>query len=127
MVLISIGSFIITLFVFNLTVRLAQGLVFDLMIDFYSKLQRMSLSFYSKNKVGDLLQRMSGDVFVAYFLVAQIILPALTSIVCLVAMFYIMAKIDIVLAIVAFSVVPVLAIALAFFAKPMNNTTTGAI
>jgi ABC-type multidrug transport system fused ATPase/permease subunit len=124
MVLISIGSFIITLFVFNLTVRLAQGLVFDLMIDFYSKLQRMSLSFYSKNKVGDLLQRMSGDVFVAYFLVAQIILPALTSIVCLVAMFYIMAKIDIVLAIVAFSVVPVLAIALAFFAKPMNNTTT---
>jgi ABC-type multidrug transport system fused ATPase/permease subunit len=67
---------------------------------------------------------MSGDVFVVYFLVAQIILPALISLVSLAAMFYIMMKIDLVLAIVAFSVIPVLAITLAFFAKPMNDTTT---
>lgn len=124
MIIIAVLSFVATLFVFNLTVRLAQGLVFDLMIDFFTKLQRMSLSFYSKNKVGDLLQRMSADVFVVYFLVAQIMLPALTSLVCLGAMFYIMVKIDLVLALVAFSVVPVLAVALAFFAKPMNDTTT---
>ncbi len=114
MIFIAISSFVINLVIFNLTVRLAQGLVFDLMIDFYSKLQRLSLSFYSKNKVGDLTQRMNGDVFVVYFLVAQIILPAVASIVCLGAMFYIMASIDIVLALVAFSVVPLLAIVLAF-------------
>jgi ABC-type multidrug transport system fused ATPase/permease subunit len=123
MIFIAISSFVINLVIFNLTVRLAQGLVFDLMIDFYSKLQRLSLSFYSKNKVGDLTQRMNGDVFVVYFLVAQIILPAVASIVCLGAMFYIMASIDIVLALVAFSVVPLLAIVLAFFVKPMNDTT----
>jgi ABC-type multidrug transport system fused ATPase/permease subunit len=35
-----------------------------------------------------------------------------------------MMKIDVVMAIVAFSVIPVLAIVLAFFAKPMNDTTT---
>ena len=124
MVFIAIFSFAINLFIFKATIRLAQGLVFDLMIDFFGKLQQLSLSFYSKNKVGDLTQRMNGDVFVVYFLVAQIILPAVTSIVCLGAMFYIMASIDVVLALVAFSVVPLLAIVLAFFVKPMNDTTT---
>ena len=124
MLFIAIFSFILSLVLFNLTVGMAQKLVFDLMIDFFAKLQRFSLSFYSKNKVGDLLQRMSGDVFVVYFLVAQIILPALTSLVCLGGMFYIMASIDMLLAVVAFSVVPLLAIMLGFFAKPMNDTTT---
>lgn len=124
MLFIAIFSFLFNLIIFNLTVGMAQRLVFDLMIDFFSKLQRLTVSFYSKNKVGDLLQRMSGDVFVVYFLVAQIILPALISLVALGAMFYIMASIDLLLAFVAISVVPVLAIVLGFFAKPMNDTAT---
>src|SRR5688572_22950651 len=97
MILTSLGSFLLTLLVFNRTIKVAQGLVFDLMVDFFRKLQRLSLSFYSKNKVGDLLQRISGDVFVIYFLVAQIILPSITSLVCLGVMFYILSQIDLVL------------------------------
>jgi ABC-type multidrug transport system fused ATPase/permease subunit len=106
LLIVAVRVFPVNLCCFNLTVKLAQRLVFDLMIDFFSKLQRLSLSFYTKNQVGDLLQRMSSDVFVVYFLVAQIMLPALISIISLVAMFYIMAKIDLLLAIVAYSVVP---------------------
>ena len=124
MLLIAIANFFLTITIFNLTVRMAQRLVFDLMIDFFAKLQRLSLNFYAKNQVGDLLQRMSGDVFVVYFLVAQIVLPALTSIVCLGAMFYIMSTIDVLLAIVAFSVVPLLVVLFAFFAKPLNDSST---
>ncbi len=123
LVIIVVGSTVTTLVLFKYTISLAQRLVYDLTIDFFSKLQRLSLSFYTKNLVGDLLQRMSGDVFVVYFLVAQIILPAVASLVCLGAMFYIMASIDMVLALVAFSVVPALGILLAFFVKPMNDTT----
>ena len=123
LVIIVAGSTILTLVLFKYTISLAQRLVYDLTIDFFSKLQRLSLSFYTKNLVGDLLQRMSGDVFVVYFLVAQIILPAVASVICLGAMFYIMASIDMVLALVAFSVVPVLILLLAFFVKPMNDTT----
>src|SRR5690349_6555026 len=58
LIIVAAGSFVFSLLVFNMTVKLAQRLVFDLMIDFYSKLQRLSLSFYTKNQVGDLLQRM---------------------------------------------------------------------
>ncbi len=49
MMFISLFSFFLTRVVFNLTVGMAQRLVFDLMIDFFAKLQRLSLSFYSKS------------------------------------------------------------------------------
>ena len=122
-VIITISSAVISLVVSNLTVGLSQRLVYDLSIDLFSKLQRLSLSFYTKNKIGDLLQRVTGDAFVIYFLVAQIIIPAITSLICLVAMFYIMAKIDLTMALIAMAVVPLLGVSLAFFSKPMNDTT----
>src|SRR6476620_4884309 len=71
MILILIGSAVLSAFVFNLTISLSQKLVYDLSIDFFSKLQRLSLSFHAKNRIGDLLNRMNGDVFIVYFLVAQ--------------------------------------------------------
>jgi ATP-binding cassette subfamily B protein len=123
LILVTVGSAIISFVVFNYTVNLSQRLVYDLSVDFFSKLQKLSLSFYNKNQVGDLLQRMNGDVFIVYFLVAQILLPSVTSLVCLVGMFYVMAKIDLVLALVAFAVVPLLGVVLTFYAKPMNDTT----
>ena len=122
-VIITISSAVISLIVTNMTVGLSQRLVYDVSVDLFSKLQRLSLSFYTKNKIGDLLQRVTGDVFVIYFLVAQIIIPAITSLICLVAMFYIMAKIDLMMALIAMAVVPILGISLAFFSKPMNDTT----
>jgi ABC-type multidrug transport system fused ATPase/permease subunit len=40
------------------------------------------------------------------------------------AMFYVMASIDLSMAIIALAVVPILGLTLAFFSKPMNDTTT---
>ncbi len=122
-VIITISSAAISLIVTNMTVGLSQRLVYDISVDLFSKLQRLTLSFYTKNKVGDLLQRVTGDAFVIYFLVAQIIIPAITSLICLLAMFYIMAKINLVMALIALTAVPLLGISLALFSKPMNDTT----
>ena len=119
----TVGAVAITFLVTSLTARLCQRLVHDLSVDVYAKLQQLSLSFHSQNQVGDLLQRMSSDVYVVYFLVAQIIVPAITSLVCLAGMFYVMATISLPLALVALSVVPFLAISLAAFSKPMERTT----
>ena len=123
LIIITLGSALLSLAIFNFTISVAQRLVYDLSIDFFNKLQRLSLTFYKKNKIGDIMQRLTGDVFVVYFLVAQVLIPALTSVVCLAGMFYVMAKIDLVLALVAFTVVPLLGLTLAVFAKPMNDTT----
>lgn len=121
-VTIAVSSALLSMLVMNLTIKLSQRLVYDLSIDFYSKFQQLSLSFYSRHKVGDLLQRMSGDVFIVYFLVAQIIVPVITSMIFLVVMFYVMVQIDWVLALIALAIIPFLCITLAIFMKPMKDT-----
>jgi ATP-binding cassette subfamily B protein len=122
-ILIVIGSAIISLLVTNLTISLAQKLVYDFSLDLFAKLQKLSLTYHGRNKVGDLLQRLNQDVFVVYFVVAQIALPATSSIVCLGGMFFVMMQIDATLAVVALTVVPLLIASLILFAKPMTDTT----
>lgn len=123
-ILIVIGSAIISLFVTNLTISLAQKLVYDFSLDLFAKLQKLSLTYHGRNKVGDLLQSLNQDVFVVYFVVAQIALPATSSIICLIGMFVVMLQLDVTLALIALTVVPLLIASLVIFAKPMTNTTT---
>ncbi|GAA4452746.1 ABC transporter ATP-binding protein [Nibrella saemangeumensis] len=117
------GSALFSFWVTSYMAGFCQRLVNDLSIELYNKLQRLSLTFYHHNKIGDLLQRLSSDVFVIYYLVAQIIVPATSSVISLGAMFYIMASINLELALVALSIVPLLVIALLVFTKPMEKTT----
>lgn len=112
-----------SIMVSHMTTRVCQRLVHNLSLDLFDKVQRLSLSFYSKNRTGELLQRMSGDVYVVYAMVAQILLPVITSLASLIAMFYIMAKINLLLAFIAISVVPALGLLLFFFNKPMTSST----
>ena len=54
-VIITVCGAIITFVVSNLTVSLSQRLVYDLSVDLFSKLQRLSLTFYTKNKIYEVL------------------------------------------------------------------------
>ena len=45
----------------NITTKICQKLVYDFSIALFNKLQKLSLGFYSKNNVGDLMQRVSAD------------------------------------------------------------------
>lgn len=105
------------------TTKFCQRLVHDLSVDLFDKMQRLSLTFYSRNNVGEMLQRLSGDVYVVYAMVAQIIIPFVTSVASLAAMFYIMAKINLLLACMAIATVPALGLLLFFYNKPMTNST----
>ncbi len=122
-VVLAIGSGIVSMLVMTLTIGLAQGLVYDFSLDIFNKLQQLSLTYHGRNKIGDLLQRINADVYVVYFVVAQIALPIFTSTVCLAAMFYIMIQLNVTLALIAAAVIPLLAVSLIIFSKPMNETT----
>jgi ABC-type multidrug transport system fused ATPase/permease subunit len=123
MVVFVLGNACISIYASHLTTKVCQRMVHELSLDVFDKVQRLSLSFYSKNKVGELLQRISGDVYVVYSLVASIILPSITALATLVGMFYIMATINLPLACIAICVVPALALLLYLFYKPMNDST----
>jgi len=110
--------------VLNATIAVAQRLVFDLSRDLFTKLQRLSMTFHGQHSVGDLLQRMAGDVFVVHLAVSQVALPAIVSLLGLTGMFVIMARIDPILSIVALAVAPLLAGSLVLLARPMSDSTT---
>lgn len=122
-VVIVVAGGVLSLAVLSVTISIGQRLVFDLSRDLFEKLQRLSLSFYNGRQVGDLLQRINGDVFAVYMAVAQVALPGLVSLVCLLGMFAVMARLDFTLALIALAVVPLLAASLALFTRPMNDTT----
>jgi ABC-type multidrug transport system fused ATPase/permease subunit len=122
-VLIVVGTALIGLFVTNFTISLAQKLVYDFSLDLFAKLQKLSLTYHGRSKVGDITQRLNQDVFVVYFVVAQIALPFLTSTICLIGMFFIMMQLDVTLALIALTVIPLLITSLVIFANPMTKTT----
>ena len=118
-----VGGAVLAVLALNLAFVVSQRMVADLCGDLFAKLQRLSVGFYSRHPTGDLIQRVGADVFVVQAAVLQVALPAVTSLVCLAAMFAVMAAMDLTLALVAMSVVPLLALALALFSRPMNATT----
>ena len=121
--LISIASSILNYLTVVYTTKLGMRLVYDLSIDIYAKLQQLSVSFYNKNKLGDIIQRFTGDALAVYLLAAQITLPVITSLFTFFAMFYIMVLIDLQLALIALSVIPILGIVLFLFRNKLNDTT----
>lgn len=124
LVLIIIAAAAVSMVVSHYTTKFCQRLVHDLSVDLFDKMQRLSLSFYAKNNIGELLQRLSADVYVVYAMVAQITIPFVTAMASLAAMFLIMAKINLLLACIAISTVPALGLLLYFYNKPITESTT---
>ncbi|MBA2761486.1 MAG: ABC transporter ATP-binding protein, partial [Segetibacter sp.] len=123
-VFLVIGNSVLAYISTNVTTRVCQKLVYDFSELLFDKLQKLSLAFYSKNNVGDIMQRLTGDTYVIYSVVGGIVLPTLMSITSLVSMFYVMYSINSSLALMAISIVPVFAILLMIFNKPMTNSST---
>ena len=107
----------------HITTKICQKLVYDFSADLFDKLQKLSLSFYSKNNIGDLMQRVSGDTYIIYSVVGGIILPTLLSLASLGSMFYVMYHINAQLAFMSISIVPLFGLLLYFFNKPMTNAS----
>lgn len=117
---VAVGSGAMSLLALGVGLRVCQRLVFDLLLDLFVKLQRLSLGFHGRHKVGDLLQRVSGDVLVVFFAVTQVALPLVVSTLTLAGMFFVMFRLDAGLSLVALCVLPLLAGALVLFARPLK-------
>lgn len=120
---ITIGGSALSLLSLSLGLRVCQRLVLDLLLDVFIKLQKLSLGFHSRHKVGDLLQRVSGDVLVVFFAVTQVALPVVVASLTLVGMFFVMLRIDVTLSLVAMSVIPLLIGSLLIFARPLQASS----
>jgi ATP-binding cassette subfamily B protein len=121
-IIIVVGASVLSYLSTHVTTKVCQRLVHDMSVRVFDKMQRLSVRFYSKNRTGQLMQRLSGDTYAIYALIGGILMPTLMSVTSLVAMFWIMASINLELALIAISAVPVFAVLLFIFKKPITDT-----
>src|SRR5689334_5904503 len=81
-------------------------MVNDLRATLYAHLQRLSLAFHGRQKVGDLMYRVTSDTFAVQTIVMNGLMPMLSALVLLGGMLWILLPMDPVLTLLSLTIVP---------------------
>jgi len=65
----------------QLNSRVGEGVVYDLRVALFSRLQRMSISFFTHTKVGELMSRINNDVVGAQNAISNTFVNIVTSLI----------------------------------------------
>jgi ATP-binding cassette subfamily B protein len=115
MVFVHFGAGALTLLHNYTAIRIGQNMVNDLRGTLYAHLQRLSLAFHSRQRVGDLLYRITADSFAVQTMIMNGALPILSALVLLAGMLVVLFPLDPVLTMLALTVVPVLFVVISLF------------
>lgn len=107
-VVVHFGAGALTLLHNYTAIRIGQNMVNDLRGALYAHLQRLSLAFHSRQRVGDLLYRITADSFAVQTMIMNGALPILSALVLLAGMLVVLFPLDPTLTMLALTVVPVL-------------------
>ena len=91
-----------------LTQWIGQRTIFDLRMEIYEHLQRLSLRFYDRNPIGRLITRVTNDVEVLNEMFSSGIVMVLSDVFTIIGIFYFMFSMNWRLALVTLSVLPFL-------------------
>jgi ATP-binding cassette subfamily B protein/subfamily B ATP-binding cassette protein MsbA len=109
-----------------LSIDAGQRMVTDLRADVYAHLQRLSLGFHGRQRVGDLIHRVLADTFSVQSLVMNGVLPTVSAATMLVGVAVVMARLDAGLAALALALVPMLGVALVLMGRRIKGAATQA-
>jgi len=115
LVFVHFGAGALTLLHNYTAIRIGQNMVNDLRGTLYAHLQRLSLAFHSRQRVGDLLYRITADSFAVQTMIMNGALPILSALVLLAGMLVVLFPLDPVLTMLALTVVPVLFVVISLF------------
>lgn len=105
---VNIGTGALTLLHNYTTIRVGQNMVNDLRGGLYAHLQRLSLAFHSRQRVGDLMYRITADSFAVQTMIMNGALPILSAVILLLGMLLILFPMDPLLTVLALTIVPLL-------------------
>jgi ATP-binding cassette, subfamily B, bacterial len=108
------------------TIRIGQSMVNDLRRDLYSHIQRLSLSFYHRQQIGDLMYRITADTLGIQTLTMNGLFAVLSASVLLTGMLIVMLWIDWTLTLLAMAVCPALFCAIALLNRKISLAATEA-
>jgi len=90
----------------KLNADVSEGLTYDLRLDLYDHLQRMSLRFFTNTRTGELMSRLNNDVRDAHKAVSDTILNTVTHLVQLIGTLGVMIALDWRLTLASMAVLP---------------------
>ncbi len=108
------------------TIRIGQSMVNDLRRDLYSHIQRLSLSFYRRQQIGDLMYRITADTMGIQTLTMNGLFAILSASVLLTGMLIVMLWVDWYLTLLAMAVCPALFCAIALLNRRISSAATEA-
>jgi len=124
LVAVTLGSGLLALLHNYTTIGVGQRMVNDLRGALYAHLQRLSLAFHSRQKVGDLMYRITADSFAVQTMIMNGVLPILSAIVLLAGMLAVLIPLDALLTLVSLAVVPPLFALIAVFNHKISSIAT---
>jgi len=124
LIIINLGSAGLTWLHNVTTIAVGQGMVNDLRGALYAHLQRLSLAFHSRQKVGDLMYRITADSFAVQTVMMNGLLPIISAVVLLGGMLFVMIPLDPILTLVSLTVVPALFVLIAIFNRKIVAIAT---
>src|SRR5512139_3670758 len=90
----------------QINARVGEGVVYDLRVDLFARLQRMSLRFFTNTKVGELMSRLNNDVVGAQNAISNTIVSIVTNIIQATALTIVMLTLEWRLTLIAVAVLP---------------------
>src|SRR5664279_341074 len=85
LIMIPIFSSVIGIVIRRVNARIGEGVIYDLRVNLFSHLQRMSLRFFTNTKSGELMSRLNNDVVNAQTAISDTIVGIVTQAVQLIA------------------------------------------
>jgi ATP-binding cassette subfamily B protein len=95
----------------RLNATVGEGVIYDLRVSLFSRLQRMSLRFFTNTKVGELMSRLNNDVVGAQNAISNTIVGIATNVVQTVAILAVMLTLEWRLTIVSVVILPLFILA----------------
>ncbi len=97
-----------------------RRMVYDLGQDLFARLQRRSLLFHSRNSVGDVLSRITGDSWCVYQVIDTLLFAPWHALLITAAMIILMAQMDLRLTLIAVVTAPLMAAVSLLAGKPLR-------
>lgn len=95
----------------RLNVHVGEGVTYDLRMALYSRLQSMSLRFFTNTKVGELMSRLNNDVVGAQNAISNVIVTIITNIIQVIAVLAVMLTMDWRLTLISVLILPLFILA----------------
>jgi ATP-binding cassette subfamily B protein/subfamily B ATP-binding cassette protein MsbA len=114
-VVVHLGGSALTLWHNVTAIGVGQRMVNDLRGALYAHMQRLSLAFHGRQRVGDLMLRVTGDSFAVQTMVMNGLLPILSAVVLLAGMLYVLVPLEPYLTTLSLGIVPLLFLLIAVF------------